>query len=163
MHTAVVCAVWLTHTQSLSLCSDQVINLWKGFAVKDDQVMLQHIKALGELHGSCQTHTTLSKQNGATTWRKLFGQDEAGKIWQLLIFQDTDVRHETGWSKLNQSWVHYPKDSRKDTGHSCQTQLSMLLVIVGKVLMHLIFLRYSLLSDIKGHSKSFTNIIKIGR
>ena len=67
MHTAVVCAVWLTQTQSLSLCSDQVINLWKGFAVKDDQVMLQHIKALGELHGSCQTHTTLSKQNGVTT------------------------------------------------------------------------------------------------
>jgi len=31
-----------------------------------------------KLHGSCQTHTTLGKQDGATTRRELFGQDEAG-------------------------------------------------------------------------------------
>jgi len=45
---------------SLSLCSDQVINLWKEFGVKDDQVMRLH------------------EGNGATTRRELFGQDEAG-------------------------------------------------------------------------------------
>ena len=64
MHTAVVCAVWLTQTQSLSLCSDQVILLWKEFGVKDDQVLLQHIKALGESMGAVKSTPLLVNKMG---------------------------------------------------------------------------------------------------
>jgi len=42
-HNSSWCCMANTDT-SLSLCSDQVINLWKGFGVKDDQVLLRHIK-----------------------------------------------------------------------------------------------------------------------
>ena len=49
MHTAVVCAVWLTQVQSLPLCSDQVIKLWKGFGVVDDTTMLTNLKVLRNL------------------------------------------------------------------------------------------------------------------
>jgi len=62
MHTSVVVAVWLTQVQSLSLCSDHVIKVWRGygwqrdpagFGVVDDTTLtnlkvLRKLRMLGE-------------------------------------------------------------------------------------------------------------------
>jgi len=58
MHTAVVCAVWLTQAQSLSLCSDQVLQLWKDFGRKDNKEMLDSLKVLAQLESQVYGPTT---------------------------------------------------------------------------------------------------------
>jgi len=62
MHTAVVDAVWLTQAQSLSLCSDQVLQLWRDYGQQQDSAILKNLRALGETMGAFRSGHSLKYQ-----------------------------------------------------------------------------------------------------